>query len=104
MDRQTSLTARRFARALKKHMNVTRLMLFGSRARGDHFVTSDFDFVLISEEFSGKPFTRRASQLYTFWQSNRDLEVMCYAPEEWRRLKDRRGILLNAQQEGVRLL
>ncbi len=104
MDRQTSLTAKRFASALKKRMNVNRLILFGSRARGDHFVTSDFDFVLVSGEFSGKPFTRRASQLYRLWQSSCDLEVLCYTPEEWCRLKDRRGILMNAQQEGVRLL
>jgi predicted nucleotidyltransferase len=104
MDRQTSATAKRFAKALKEHMNVNQLKLFGSRARGDNFVTSDYDFVLVSGEFSGKHFTRRASQLYKLWHSNCDLEVLCYTPEEWHRLKDKRGILLNVQDEGVRLL
>lgn len=85
-------------------MNVDLLILFGSRAREDNFVTSDYDFVLVSIEFSGKPFIRRASKLYNLWHSNYDLEVLCYTPDEWRRLKDKRGILLNAQDEGIRLL
>lgn len=101
MDRETLVTAKRFAKALKNHFKVSRLILFGSRARGDNFVTSDYDFILVSPEFLGKPFTRRASQLYKFWQSTCDLEVLCYTPEEWQRLKDNRGILLNAQSEGI---
>jgi predicted nucleotidyltransferase len=101
MDRETSVTVRHFAAALKKRMNVDGLILFGSRARGDHFVTSDFDFVLVSKDFSGTPFTTRASRLYDLWPSRCDLEALCYTPEEWARLKDRRAILLNAQREGV---
>lgn len=104
MDRQTSVTARRFAKALKRHMNVDRLILFGSRARGDNFVTSDYDFVIVSRRFAGKRFATRASPLYRFWDSKCDLEVLCYTPKEWGRLKDKRGILLNAQDEGIHLL
>jgi len=95
--------AKRFSKALKKHLNVNRLILFGSRARGDHFVTSDFDFVLVSDDFSGVPFTRRAARLYDLWHSSRDLEVLCYTPDEWQKLKDNRGILLNAQGEGINI-
>lgn len=104
MDQETLVTAKRFARALKKQMNVNCLILFGSRARGDNFVTSDFDFVLVSGDFSQVPFVRRAAGLYKFWYSSRGLEVLCYTPGEWSRLKDKRGILLNAQDEGIRLL
>ena len=85
-------------------MNVDQLILFGSRAKGDNFVTSDYDFVLVSREFAGKPFTRRASELYKLWHSNCDLEVLCYTPEEWGKLKGGRGILLNVRDEGIRLL
>lgn len=104
MDRQTSVVARRFARALTKHLHTELLILFGSRARGDHFVTSDFDFVLVSKDFIGKPFSRRASPFYMFWRSPQELDLLCYTPEEWHRLKNERGILLNAQRDGVRLL
>ncbi len=85
-------------------MDVDQLILFGSRARGDNLITSDYDFVLISKGFSGRPFIRRSSPLYSLWHSRCDLEVLCYTPGEWRRLKDKRGILLNAQTDGVRLL
>jgi len=103
MDRETSVTVRRFVATLKRQMNVDSLILFGSRARGDHFVTSDFDFVLVSKDFSGTRFTSRASRLYDLWSSPRDLEALCYTPEEWQRLKDKRTILLNAQREGIQL-
>lgn len=104
MDRQTALIARRFARALRKRMHVRLLLLYGSRARGDHFVTSDFDFVLVSDAFSHVPFVRRMSGLYEYWQSDHDLQALCYTPGEWERLRGKRGILLNAQREGVRLI
>ena len=104
MDQETLVTAKRFAKALKQQMNVNSLVLFGSRARGDNFVTSDFDFVLVSDDFSAVPFVKRASPLYKLWHSSCELEVLCYTPEEWSRLKDKRGILLNAQDEGIHLL
>lgn len=104
MNRETLITAKHFAKALKKQMKVKHLILFGSRARGDNFVTSDYDFVIVSPAFSGKPFITRASQLYHLWHSNCDLELLCYTPEEWRKLKDKRDILLNAQSDGVRFV
>ena len=103
MDRQTYLTAKRFANRLKKHMKIDQLILFGSRARRDNFVTSDFDFVIVSDVFSAIPFVKRASRLYQYWQERADLEALCYTKEEWSRMKNKRGILLNAQQHGIRL-
>jgi len=38
MDRQTSVTVKRFVKDLKKRMSINQLILFGSRARGDNFV------------------------------------------------------------------
>lgn len=104
MDQETLVMAKRFVKALKGQIRVDCLILFGSRARGDNFITSDFDFVLVSDSFSGIPFVRRAAPLYRLWHSSRDLEVLCYTPEEWNRLKDKRGILINAQDEGIHLL
>jgi len=50
------------------------------------------------------PFIRRAAPLYDLWHSRYVLEVLCYTPDEWRKLKDKQGILLNPQQERIRLL
>jgi predicted nucleotidyltransferase len=83
---------------------VKYLILFGGRARGDNFVTSDFDFIIVSDDFLGVSFVKRAAKLYELWQSSRDLEILCYTLEEWHRSKNKRGILLNAQQERRHLL
>ena len=104
MDRETLVTVRAFTAALKRRIRVQLLILFGSRARGDNFVTSDYDFVVVSDDFDGIPFVRRASGLFRVWNSKRDLDVLCYTGLEWTELKDRRVILLNAQRVGVAVL
>lgn len=95
--------ARLFSRRLRTKLPVERLILFGSRARGDNLLTSDFDFVVVSRAFRSVPFVKRASLVYAAWVENHRLEAICYTPEEWNRLKDRRGILLNAQQHGLEI-
>jgi len=104
MDRQTSLIARRFASVLSNLRIVERLVLFGSRARGDNFVTSDFDFVAVSGNFADIRFPIRSSHLLEYWDSPLEAEILCYTPKEWTKLKNRRGILRNAQSEGIRLV
>ena len=104
MDRETDATMKRFAGSLKKRMHVERLILFGSRARGDHFVQSDFDVVVVSDDFAGMRFPSRGARLLELWDSNLDLEPLCYTRDEWERLKNNRGILLRAQNEGIRII
>ena len=103
MDKETSVTARRFAEAVRHRVMIKRILLFGSRARGDHFVTSDYDFIIVSDDFKGVPFVERAAPLYECWDATVDMEALCYTVDEWRRLKDKRGILLNAQRDGVEI-
>ncbi len=101
MDRQTSVIAKRFAEKVRRRINAKNIILFGSRARGDNFVASDFDFVIVSEEFSGVRFPARASRVLEWWDRPEGLDVLCYTPAEWERLRNSRGILLNLQREGV---
>jgi hypothetical protein len=103
MDRETALTARRFARLLRKQLNLEQLILFGSRARGDHLAHSDFDFVVVSKDFKGVPYVLRGGRVLKWWDSRHDMEPLCYTPGEWKRLKGKRGILMNALRDGVRL-
>jgi len=50
-----------FARCLKRKLDLDRLILFGSRARGDHLLASDYDFIVVSEAFAGQPFPTRGT-------------------------------------------
>jgi predicted nucleotidyltransferase len=66
---------------IRNAMDPDRIVLFGSRARGQARPDSDFDLLIIKE--SDQPRHRRAAPLYT---KLRDLpvevEIVVYTPEE----------------------
>ena len=103
MDKQSIQIASTFAKKLKKAMKVQKIILFGSRARGDHLKNSDFDFIIVSKEFAKKPFILRASNLYDYWGEQVDIESLCYTPEEFERKKKQKGIVQQAVKEGIEL-
>ena len=58
-----------------------KIILFGSRARGDARADSDFDVLVIQE--SGEPRYRRSAPLYVALADlPAEVEVMVYTPEE----------------------
>ena len=101
MDRKTSEIAKKFAKKVKKAWRAEKILLFGSRARGDNFKKSDFDFIVISKKFSDIPFMQR--QLYDYWEEDVDIEAICYTPEEFERKSKEHGIIRKAVKEGIEL-
>jgi uncharacterized protein len=58
-----------------------KIILFGSRARGDARPDSDFDILVIQE--SSKPRHRRSALLYTVLADlPMEVEIMVYTPQE----------------------
>ncbi|MBI4441997.1 MAG: nucleotidyltransferase domain-containing protein [Acidobacteria bacterium] len=103
MDKATAKIAARFAARIKKAYSPEKIILFGSRARGDNFTTSDFDFIVVSEKFRETPFLERPSELYDFWDEAVDIEAICYTPQEFARKIKQHGIVRVAVREGVEL-
>ena len=103
MDHETARIAKEFAAKVKKRHKSAKVVLFGSRARGDNFKNSDFDFLVISEKFKKEPFIFRASGLYDLWDYSWDIEPLCYTPEEFNRKKKQRGIVSQAVKEGIEI-
>jgi predicted nucleotidyltransferase len=103
MDRKTIAIAKKFAARIKKVYKPEKIILFGSRVRGDNFKTSDFDFIIVSKKFAGMPFIERLSKMYDYWDENVDLEAICYTPEEFKRKSKGHGIVKKAIREGVEL-
>ena len=101
MDREAARIAGDFAKKVKKRYSPVKVILFGSRARGDHFKHSDYDFLIISEKFKNKNFLTRASGLYDFWDNSVDLEALCFTPKEFERKKKQIGIVQQASKEGI---
>ncbi len=103
MDRKTATIAKKFALRIKKAYAPQKVILFGSRARMDHFNSSDFDFIVVSKKFANVPFVLRAAGLYDYWDEDVDLEVICYTPEEFERKKRQIGIAHQAVKEGIEI-
>jgi predicted nucleotidyltransferase len=103
MDRESAKIAGDFVKKIKSKYSPLKVILFGSRARGDHLKTSDFDFIVVSSKFKQQPFIFRASNLYDYWTASYDIESLCYTPEEFERKKKQIGIVSQAIKEGIEI-
>ncbi len=103
MDRETAEIARKFVRRIKTHYTLKKVILFESRARGDHLKMSDFDFIVVSPDFEGIHFTKRMASMYEFWDEHYDIEPLCYTPEEFEEKKKEIGIVSQAVKEGIEI-
>jgi predicted nucleotidyltransferase len=99
MDKETHKVIKEFAEKIKK-LKPEKIILFGSRARGDNFKHSDFDVIIVSKSFAGKKITERMSELYAYWERSEDLEPLCYTPEEFEKYKRTLPIIKHAVKEG----
>ncbi len=84
-------------------VSIDKLILFGSRATGLFSEDSDFDFVVVSQDFEGMPAYLRAQKTYPLWQDERPVELLCYTPAEFDvRLKSPiRNIVSDAVKSGI---
>lgn len=63
-------------------VRVERILLFGSRARGDYAEWSDMDIVIVSSSWAGVPYTERLSMIYRIWRWSMDPNPLPLTPEE----------------------
>lgn len=87
----------------KSGTKIEQIILFGSRAKGTFSRYSDFDLMLISRDFEGVPWYKRAAKLYLFWKEDYPIELLCYTPGEIARKKDKLGIVSEALRTGIKV-
>ncbi|MFH0875085.1 MAG: nucleotidyltransferase domain-containing protein [archaeon] len=85
---------------LKKKIKIEKVILFGSRARGDNFIHSDIDIIIVSDDFSGMKFADRIYRILELWDYEISLEPFCYTNEEFKRKSKEIGIVNQAVIEG----
>ncbi len=92
---------RRIVEAAAPH----RIILFGSRARGDHRPDSDLDILVIVIAESDEPRSVRSQKLYTATSSiprDVDTDILVYTPDEVReRSTAPRAFVTTALREGT---
>lgn len=92
---------KKFKSVLSRKIRVEKMILYGSRARGDALKQSDVDVLLISKDFQGIPFLERMYQSSKLWKYKIPLEMFCYTPEEFARKKKENSYMKMILKEGV---
>ncbi len=78
-----------------------RILLFGSRARGDNLKESDIDIIIISDKFEGIKWPNRIADVAELWEGLIAIEPLCYTSKEFRSKKNQLGIVRKAVEEGI---
>jgi len=91
-----------FLQKVRKKYNISKAIFFGSRARDEHLIDSDYDIILVSEDFKDMFFSKRTALMYDFWHHwPIEIEPICYTPEEFENKKKQMGIVSEAVKEGM---
>ena len=86
----------------KNNQAILAILLSGSRARGNYHQNSDYDFIIISEGFKNSNFEERSAEVYFLKRKiPAPMDILCYTPEEFEKLKKRIGIVQEAVKEGI---
>jgi len=98
----------RVAEAIRKHLPDARIIIFGSRARGDALKESDIDLIVVSKRFEGMHFADRATHiLKILWREGAlppvDVDLLCYTPEEFEERRREISVVSEALKYGVEL-
>ncbi|MEW6295332.1 MAG: nucleotidyltransferase domain-containing protein [Candidatus Diapherotrites archaeon] len=95
---------REFLAKLKKHFKPEKVILFGSRAGKDYLKDSDYDFIIVSEEFKKYDFLERISQVIKKCRAYFSADLLCYTPKEFNKKRKQIGIVSTAVKEGKNLI
>jgi len=96
----------RIAKVLKKYFPDAKIFLFGSRARGNNLLHSDYDIIIVSDKFSGISFPQRIRKILRILYKNNideEIEPLCYTFKEFEEKKKKIGILRTALKEAIPL-
>ncbi len=80
---QARLTA--FLTKVHAQFPLDRAILFGSRARSEELLDSDYDLVLISPAFERMSWDERIQSVLDLWDLDVELQPLCYTPQEFAR-------------------
>ncbi len=92
---------KQFLSAIKKKFHPSKVILFGSRARGDYMEESDYDLLIVSNEFVNYDWRGRIIEVIKLANGKFSLDVICLTEEEFEKRKKELSIVNEAVKEGV---
>ncbi len=106
MDRKKAIidsTAIKFAKKIKLKFKPLKIILFGSRACGEAWNYSDYDFIIISDSFEKVHWLDRISSIVKYWESDRPIDVLPYTTKEFEYKKINSSVVKEAVNEGIEI-
>lgn len=91
-----------FAKRLSKNFSVKNLVLFGSLANNTHLNDSDYDFLIVSNDFEKVDFLDRIPLVMRKTKSLFPADFLCYTEKEFDGEKKQIGIVSEALKTGQR--
>jgi len=92
-----------FLDALRRAHPDAKVILFGSRARGDHLKTSDYDLLVLSRDFEGVPFRERILGVCNLLDPTVSADIICLTHREFRTRSKELSVIGTAAKEGIHL-
>lgn len=92
-----------FKKDLSKEIPIDKMILFGSRAKGNPHRWSDFDLIIVSSKFRYVDSLKRSLGFYNYWNLDYPVDFLCYTPEEFNKLKKQVTIVREAVREGIEI-
>ena len=92
-----------FKKQLEKEISIDRLILFGSRVKGNVKKFSDFDILVVSKKFNNVNKLERSYNVDSKWNLEYPVDFLCYTPEEFNKLKKQITIVRTAVKEGIEI-
>ena len=101
MDKKPVKEIEKFVNKLKLELNPEKIILFGSRARGDEWKRSDYDFIVVSSKFKDMHWLKRISKIVRLWDVIADIDVLPYTPKEFEDKKKNSSVVRSALKHGI---
>lgn len=86
---------------LKKEVAPSKILIFGSRVRGEATSESDIDVIIVSDFFKGIRFVKRMGVVLKKIRFSRHVDFICYTPEEFEEIRNSSIIVKEALLEGI---
>ena len=105
MDNKESLikNLQLFKHSLDKEVHISKMIFFGSRAKGKPKKDSDIDLLIVSRKFKGKKFRHRPLGFFKHWDLAYPVDFLCYTEEEFNKLKNQITIVREAVNDGIEI-
>src|SRR3989344_6035809 len=90
----------KFIYEISKVVNIEKVILFGSWARGDANKNSDIDITILSNDFEKIKYFKRSGKFYLKWNHLINIDIICLTPEEFEIKRKQIGTIGEAANEG----